>query len=57
MSSLMTEWEIKVRRWGLTLAILTECVVLMMVFRRFSKAVWGPPSAGEGVGISDMVVV
>jgi len=50
MSSLMTGWEMKVRRCGFTLANCTFGEVLIVMLRRFSKA-WA------GMGILDMVVV
>ena len=53
----MTGWVIKVRRCGFTLANLMCGSVQMIVIRRLSKAFSGPLSAGEGVGILDMVVV
>jgi len=45
------------RRFGFTLANRICGSVQMIVIRRFSKAFSGPPSAGGGVGILDMVVV
>jgi len=53
----MTGWVKKMRRCGFTLAHWICGSVQMMVIRRLSKAFSGPPSAGEGVGILDMVVV
>ena len=39
------------------MACLWAGVEVMILFRMSSKAFLGPPVAGEGVGIFDMVVV
>jgi len=46
-----------VRRCGQTMASLWAGKEVIMLFRMSSKAFLGPPVAGEGVGIFDMVVV
>jgi len=50
-------WERKVRRCGQTLASLWAGVAVIIAFRMVVKASLGPPSASEGVGKFDMVVV